>query len=152
MKYFNTDDADDADDSYDDKIRDKILDIRTILSRLGNIATKKDRKKITKELYEIEKKQNLSDNEKGKIYGNLVKLVRTLDKKNKYKYHDRDDLDYYGIKDIENLFGSVDIDDNYYKPVLVKTSFKDGYKYYESRGDKDKKSKVISLQDYDIFR
>ena len=35
-----------------------------ILSRLGNIVTNKDRKKITKELYEIEKKENLSDKEK----------------------------------------------------------------------------------------
>ena len=28
------------------------------------------------------------------------------------------------------------------KPVLVKTLFKDGYKYYESRGDRGKKSSV----------
>ena len=45
--------------TYDDKIRGKISDIRMILSRLGNIVTNKDRKKITKELYEIEKKENL---------------------------------------------------------------------------------------------
>ena len=152
MKYFNTDDAD---DTYDEKIRGKISDIRMVLSRLGYMVTKNDRKKITKELYEIGKKQNLSDKEKGKIYDDLVKLVRSLDKKEKYKYHDRDDLDYYGIKDIENLFGSVDVDDdNYYKPVLVKTSFKDGYKYYESKGYKDKKTicKAIFLQDYAIFK
>ena len=72
-------------------------------------------------------------------------------KKEKYKYHDRDDLDYYGIKEIENLFGNVVSD--YCKPILVKNSFKDNYKYYESRGDKDiKLSKAISLQDYAIFR
>ena len=35
-----------------------------ILSRLGNIVTKNDRKKITKELYEIEKKKNLSNKKK----------------------------------------------------------------------------------------
>ena len=34
------------DDDDDDKIRNKISDIRTILSRLGNIVTKDDRKKI----------------------------------------------------------------------------------------------------------
>ena len=28
------------------------------------------------------------------------------------------------------------------KPVLVKTLFKDGYKHYESRGHRDKKSSV----------
>ena len=78
MKYFNNSTND---DTYDDKIKGKINDIRIILSRLGNIVTKNDRKKIKKELYEIEKKQNLSDNEKEKIYDHLVKLANTLDKK-----------------------------------------------------------------------
>ena len=46
----NTNDAnnntnDDDDDTYDGKIRDKISDIRAILSRLGNIVTKNDRDK-----------------------------------------------------------------------------------------------------------
>ena len=133
----NTDD----DDTYDGKIRDKISDIRMILSRLGNTITNNDRKKIKKELYEIEKKENLSDKEKEKIYDDLVELVKTLDKKEKYKYHDRDDLDYHGIRDIENLFDNVN-DNDYYKPILVKSSFKNNYKYYESRGDKDKKLSV----------
>ena len=35
-----------------------------------------------------------------------------------------------------------DNDDDYHKPILVENSFKDGYKYYESRGDKDKKLSV----------
>ena len=66
MKYFNNNTDDD--DTYDDKIRGKISDVNMIFSRLGNIVTKNDRKKIKKELYEIEKKKNLSDNEKEKIY------------------------------------------------------------------------------------
>ena len=134
MKYFNN--------STSDKIKRKINDIRLILSRLENIVTKRYRKEIKKELYEIEKKQNLSDNEKEKIYDDLVKLANTLDKKEEHKHSDHDDLDYFGIRELENLFGDTDNDDNYYKPVLVKTSFKDGYKYYESRGDKDKKLSV----------
>ena len=44
------------DDTYDSKIRDKISDIRIILSRLGNTITNKNKKKIKKELYEIEKR------------------------------------------------------------------------------------------------
>ena len=88
------------------------------------------------------KKQNLSDNEEEEIYDHLVNVVNTFDKKEEYKHSDRDDLDYFGIKELENLFGDTDNDDNYYKPVLVKTSFKDGYKYYESRGDRDKKLSV----------
>ena len=135
MKYF--------DNSTNDEIKSKINDIRLILSRLGNIVTKNDRKKIKKELYEIEKKQNLSDNEKEKIYDDLVKLANTLDKKEEHKHSDHDDLDYFGIRELENLFtNDDDNDDNYYKPVLVKSSFKNNYKYYESRGDKDKKLSV----------
>ena len=64
-------------------------------------------------------------------------------KKDKYKYHDCDDLDYYGIRDIENLFDDDNNDDNdYYKPILAKSSFKENYKYYASRDDKDKKLSV----------
>ena len=140
--FNNSDDNDDDDDdTYDGKIRGKISDIRMIFSRLGDVITNKDRKKITKELYEIEKKENLSDKEKEKIYDNLVEIVNKLNKKEKYRYHDRDDLDYHGIRDIENLFDNVN-DNDYYKPILVKSSFKNNYKYYESRGDKDKKLSV----------
>ena len=110
-----------------------------MLSRLGNIVPKNDRMEIKKELYEIEKKENLSDKKKEENYDYLVNLTNTLNNKEKYQYHDRDDLDYYGIKDTENLFGDVDEDndDDYYKPILVKNSFENNYKYYESRGDKD---------------
>ena len=45
-----------------------------------------------------------------------------LNKKEKYRYHDRDDPDYYGIRDIESLFGKVDEED-YCKPILVKKTF-----------------------------
>ena len=99
------------DDTYDGKIKDKISDIRMILSI-------NDRNKIKKELYEIENKKNISDKEKQKNYGNLVELVTTLNKKEKYKYHDRDYLDYHGIRDMENLFDAINNDD-YYKPILV---------------------------------
>ena len=150
MKHFNTNvdnntaNVDTNDDTYDAKIRDKIGDIRVILSRLGDIVTKVDRVKIKKELYEIENEKNLLDEEKEKIYDNLVELVNKLNKKEKYRYHDRDDLDYHGIRYIENLF-DADNNDDYYKPILVKSSFNESYKYYESRGDKDKK---LSIEQY----
>ena len=136
MKYFNTNASNNTyDDTYDGKIREKISDIRAVLSRLGNIVTKNDREKIKKEPYEIENKTNLSDKEKEKIDDNLLKLVNKLNKKE--KYHDHDDLDYHGLRDIENVFENIN--DDYYKPILVKSSFNESYKYYESRGDKDKK-------------
>ena len=68
----NTDD----DDTYNGKTKGKISDIRMMLSRLGNIVTNNNRKKVRKKLYERGKKENLSD---------LVELVRTLDKK-EYKH------------------------------------------------------------------
>ena len=71
--------------------------------------------KLKKELYEIESKKNLSDEEKEKIDDNLLELVNKLNKKEKYRNNDRDDLDYHGIRDID--------DDDYYKPILVKSSF-----------------------------
>ena len=72
MKHFNnkTNDNDNNntnDDRYDGKIRDKISDIRMIVGRLGNTITKNDKKKIKKELYEIENKKNISDKEKKRI-------------------------------------------------------------------------------------
>ena len=68
-------------------------------------------RKLKKELYEIEIKKNLSDEEKERIYGNLVEIVNKLNKKEKYRYHGRDDLDYHGIRDIENVFDNIDDDD-----------------------------------------
>ena len=119
MKHFNSNtDDDNTNDDDDDKIRCKMSDINMILSRLGNIVTKNDRKK--RELYEIEKKKNHSDKNKEEIYDNLVKIVKTLDKKEEYQYRDRDDLDYYRINDTQNLFDNVNHDD-YYKSILVKT-------------------------------
>ena len=86
MKHFNN-------NNTDDKAKGKIRNIRTMLSTLGNTVTNNDRKKITKELYEKEKKGNLFDKEKGENFNYLVNLTNTLNKKEEYKYHDRDDLD-----------------------------------------------------------
>ena len=99
------------DDGGDGKIRDEISDIRVILSRLGDIVTENDTEKIKKELYEMENKKNLSDEEKEKIYYNLAELVNKLNKKYIYRCHDRDDLDYHLIRDIENLVDKIDGDD-----------------------------------------
>ena len=144
MKYFNTNASNNTNnDTYDGKIRDKISDIRVILGRLVNIVTKNDREKIKKDLYEIENKTNLSDKEKEKIDDSLLELVNKLNKKEKYRYHDRNDLDYHGLRDIENVFDNIE--DDYYKPILVKSSFNENYKYYKSRGDKEKK---LSVEQY----
>ena len=66
-----------------------------------------------------------------------------LKKKGEHKHNDHDDLDYLGITELEKLFDDID-DDNYYKPVLIRSSFEGTYKCYESTGYKDK----ISVTQY----
>ena len=46
----------------------------------------------------LKKRQTLSDKEIEKIYDDLQQ-VRNLDKKEKYKYHNHDDLDYSDVTD-----------------------------------------------------
>ena len=127
-KLFDNNTVDD--DTNDGKIRGKISVIRMILSRLGNTVANNDRNKINKKLYETEKKKTLSNKEKENTYDDLVELAKAFDIKEKNKYHDRDDQDNYQIREIENLFDN-DNDDDYYKPILVESSFKNNYKYYE---------------------
>ena len=95
---------------------------------------------IKEKLYEIDHQENLS--EKNDEY--LRKLVRILNDKEEYSLYDRDDFDYYGIRDIENLFDEASEED-YYKPIFVKSSHKGNYKYYESNGDKEK---ILSVKQY----
>ena len=92
---------------------------------------------IKEKLYEIDHQENLS--EKNDEY--LRKLVRILNDKEKHSPYDCDDLDYHWTRDIENLLHEASEED-YYKPILVISSFKSSYKYYESRGDKGKRLSV----------
>ena len=120
---------------------DKIIDIRAILNRLGDILPKRYRKEIKKKLHEIENNEDLSETEKEGNDEYLRKFVRNLNNKEKYCPSDLNDFDYYGIWDIKHLFDEVSKTD-YYKPILVKSSFKGNYKYYETRGDKEKRLSV----------
>ena len=58
------------------------------------------------------------------------------------KYHDYDDNESNGKKDIENLF-KISIDKDYYKPKLSKSGYKKNYVQYESKGDK-----ILTLKEY----
>ena len=120
----------------------KISDIRRILNRLRDILPKRYRKEIKEKLQKIGHNGNLSEAEKEENDEYPRKLVRNLNNKEKHSPYDRDDFDYYGIRDIENLFDGVSEEEYYYKPMLVKSYFKGNYKYYESRGDKEKRLSV----------
>ena len=70
---------------------------------------------------------------------NIRKIVRFLNNKEEFSLYDHDDIDYYGIRDIENLFDVSE--ENYYKPMFVKSSHKDNYKH-GSNGDIKKELSV----------
>ena len=58
------------------------------------------------------------------------------------KYHDYDDYEYKEIKDIKDIF-KLSIDEDYYKPILVKSGYNGNYVQYESKGDK-----ILALKEY----
>ena len=123
----------------DNRYDNEISDIRRIPSRLRDILPKKDRKEIKDKLYEIEHQRNISEEEQERNDEYLRKLVRILNNKEKYRPGNRDDFDYDGITDIPILFGQTSEED-YYKPIFVKSSHKGNYKHYESNGDIEKTS------------
>ena len=138
-EFFNNNNNNNNKDN--DIYNNKISDVRRILNRLRDMLPRKYRKEIKEKLYKIEHNENLSEGEKEENDEYLRKLVKIFNNKEKYSPYDRHDLHYYGIRDIENLFDEASEED-YYKPILVKSSFKGNYKYYESRGDKEKRLSV----------
>ena len=122
----------------------EISDIRRIPNRLRDILLKKDRKEIKDKLNEIKHQRNISEEEQEKNNEYLRKFVRILSDKEEHSPYDRDD--YYGIRDLENLFDEASEEDYYYyKPIFVKISFTGNYKYDESRGDKEKRLSVSNI-------
>ena len=117
----------------DNRLDNEISDIRRIINRLRDILPKKDRKEIKDKLCKIEHQRNISEEEQEY----LRKLVRILNDKEEHSLYDRDDFDYYGIRDIESLFDEASEED-YYKPIFVKRFHKSNYKHYESNGDIEK--------------
>ena len=53
------------------------------------------------------------------------------------KYHDYDDIEYGGMRDVKDLF-NLSVDEDYYKPIKTNDLFNSNYIEYESKGDKNK--------------
>ena len=60
------------------------------------------------------------------------------------KYDDYDDIEYNGIRDVKDLF-DLSIDEDYYKPTLIKGAFNNNYIQYESKGDKGKNLSIKNI-------
>ena len=119
------------------KNKKRIDDVREELKNPKYNILKSELKNIKRNLYDIEKQRKISLKNTSKCLDELDKRILKLD-----KYHDYDDYEYKGIKDIENLF-KISIDKDYYKPKLNKSGYNKNYAQYES-----KENKILSLKEY----
>ena len=87
----------------------------------------------------VENKKGILNLEKTRKY--LDELDEKIRKLYRY-YHDDDDFEYKGIKNIEDLF-RISTSEDYYKPTLVKTGYSGNYTKYESKGDK-----ILTVEEY----
>ena len=79
----------------------------------------------------VENKKGLLGQEKPKKYlDELDEKIRKLD-----KYYRDDDFEFRGIRNIQDFFKSS-INEDFYKPTLVKSGYSSNYIQYESKGDK----------------
>ena len=119
------------------KNKERIDSITEDFKNLSYKLSKSELKGIKSTLYTIEKTKRINTKKTSEYLDKLGKIILELD-----KYKDYDDFEYKGIKDIENLFTAT-IDENYYKPKLVNSGYKNKYVQYESKGDR-----ILSIPEY----
>ena len=115
--------------------------IRLQIIELGMQLDKSDRDAIRKRLKEISK-LNLTKWQSKKIFEELTTISNDLQFKRKHINSAFDSSSYYGLKDLEYIFGDPD---DYYKPILAKDSFNGNHQMYSCRGDKDR---YMSISNY----
>ena len=99
------------------KNKERIDSIKEDLKDLSYKLSKSELQEIRKNLYNIEKTKQFNSKKTNKYLDELNKKILKLE-----KYHDHDDYEYRGIKNIKYLF-KLSIDKNYYKPTLVKSGY-----------------------------
>ena len=119
------------------KSKERIDNVREDLKDLGYKLSESELKEIKTSLYNIEKRKKISSQKTNKYLDELDKKIFKLE-----KYHDYDDHEYKGIKGIKDLF-KPSIDNDYYKPVLVKSGYNNNFVQYKSKGDR-----ILSIQEY----
>ena len=97
------------------KNKKSINDIREELKDPTYNISRSESKDIKRALYNIEKRNKVGSIKTKRYLDKLDQRIFKLD-----KYHDYDDYEYKGIKDIEGLF-KTSIDKDYYKPKLTKS-------------------------------
>ena len=98
----------------------RIEKIRTEFNESRYKFSKLKIKAITKNHYEIENEKNPSESKIKEIERNLTELEQNLSTTK--KYYDYDDIEYRGIRNVRDLF-NLSIDEDYYKPMIVRAAF-----------------------------
>ena len=119
------------------KNKKRIDSIREDFKNLSYKLSKSKLKEIQNSLYNIEKTKQFHSKKTNKRLNGLEKKLIELK-----KYHDHDDNEYRGIKDMKDLF-KLSIDEDYYKPVLLKSGYNNNFVQYESKGDR-----ILGIHEY----
>ena len=113
------------------KNKKRIEVIREQFKELAYKLSKSELKEIKRCLYMVENKKDLLGSKKpGKYLDEIDEKIRKL-----HKYCHDDDFEFRGIRNIQDLF-KLRINEDYYKPTLVKSGYNNNYIQYESKGDK----------------
>ena len=118
----------------DNEIKSKIIKIKKLIIELGMQLKKSDRDITRKRLDEIDKERP-NTRQRRRLLEELTKIFNDLQFKRKHINSAFDSSSYYGLKDLEYTFGDPD---DYYKPILAKTSFDGNYQMHSCGGDKDR--------------
>ena len=120
------------------KNKERIEVIREQFKELPCNLSKSELKDIKRRLFMVENKKGLLGSKGPRKY--LDELDEKICELDKY-YHD-DDFNFRGIRNIQDLFKSS-IDEDYYKPTLVKSGYNSDYIQYESKRDK-----ILTVEEY----
>ena len=120
------------------KNKKRIDIIREFLKDLTYKLSKSELKEIKKNLYNIEKRKQFNSKRTNKYLDELDKKILKLDG---YP-QDYDDSEYKGVKNVRDLF-KLSVNEDYYKPKLVNSGYKNNYTQYESKGDK-----ILTFEEY----
>ena len=120
------------------KNKERIEVIREQFKELAYKLSKSELKEIKRHVYMVENKKGLLGSKKPRKYlDELDERIRKLD-----KYYHNDDFEFRGIRNIQDLF-KLSIDEDYYKPTLVKSDYSGNYIQYQSKGDK-----MLTVKEY----
>ena len=150
---------------------DKVNKIRKQLIEIGKTLSNRQIKTYSKDLQDIINFISIPHEQRGNAFSKLSDSVKSLLKntipnkkikeadinkineclhsisddiqyKRKAQYTAHDDDDYYGLKDLEYMYGDLD---DYYKPILVGQSFNGNHEWCVCRGTKERDEYLDTL-------